>query len=224
MRLVTMTKPKKSMKMMTKINLGNYVVVGIDYSMSSPAICVHKSHWGDPWSFSNCRFHFVTDRKKCLVRDDYFCAYSHEDYLTQEQRFDNLASWALHKIPDDAKIYIEGYAFGAKGVIFNIGENGGVLKNKIWNKYPTTKINILSPSTVKKFATGKGNSDKVAMHRAFVLETGIKLENHFGVNPGDSPISDIIDAYYIAKLGFEQSQIVQKDDSIPVKTPSKRKK
>lgn len=190
--------------MKTKINLGSHIVCGIDYSMSSPAICIHRSCWGDPWAFENCKFHFITDKKKCLVRDNFFCGYSHEDYLTQEQRFDNLGAWGSFLIADDAFVYMEGYAFGAKGQIFNIGENGGVLKNKLWNKNPTRPINIISPPTVKKFATGKGNSDKVAMQEAFFKETGIKIDCHFGVTAGSSPASDIVDAYYIAKYGFEQ--------------------
>lgn len=190
--------------MRKKINFGTHIVVGIDYSMSSPAICIHKSDHGAPWSFDNCKFHFITDKKKCLVRDHFFCGYTHEDYLTQEQRFNNLGAWASFLISDEAFVYMEGYAFGAKGQIFNIGENGGVLKNKLWNKNPGRPINIISPPSVKKFATGKGNADKVAMQEAFIKETGVKIDVHFGVTAGSSPASDIVDAYYIAKYGFEQ--------------------
>lgn len=174
--------------------------------MTSPAICVHRAGWGEPFSFSNCRFYFVTDRKRCLVSDKFFFGFSHEEYLCQEQRFDNLAAWAVNKIDPEAEIYLEGYAFGAKGQVFNIGENTGVLKQKIWQLkgYSPKAFTTFTPGTIKKFATGKGNADKVKMHEAFVAETSIKLDLHFGVNPGDSPISDIIDAYYISKLGYTE--------------------
>ena len=37
------------------------IIAGIDYSMSSPAICIHQ---GDEWSFSNCSFYYLTNKKK----------------------------------------------------------------------------------------------------------------------------------------------------------------
>lgn len=195
--------------------------------MTSPAICVHRAGWGEPFSFSNCRFYFVTDRKRCIVSDKFFFGFSHEDYLCQEQRFDNLAAWAVHKIDPEAEVYIEGYAFGAKGQVFNIGENTGALKKKIWERkgYSPQSYTAFTPGTIKKFAAGKGNADKVMMHEAFVKETAIKLDVHFGVNPGDSPISDIVDAYYICKFGYNHFyKIDQKDEPKVKQTIAKKKK
>lgn len=178
-------------------------VVGIDYSMSCPAICVHRACPGSPFSFSNCHFYFITDRKRCLVSDKFFSGYSHDEYLCQEQRFNNLAAWAVHKIDSDAEIFLEGYAFGAKGQVFHIGENTHALKDKIWHLkgFSPKSYTTFTPGVIKKFATGKGNADKVMMHDAFVSETAIQIHTHFGVKPGASPISDIIDAYYICKYG-----------------------
>lgn len=175
-------------------------VCGIDYSMSSPAICVHI---GSEWSLANCKFHFITDKKKCQVRDSFFEAYSHSDYLCEEQRFDNISSWALDIIEADAKVFLEGYAYASKGNVFSIGENTGLLKWKLWERRPQKcPFTVLAPSTIKKFASGKGNANKILMHESFVEETSIHIEQHFDSKPGSNPISDIIDSYYIAKLGF----------------------
>jgi hypothetical protein len=54
---------------------------------------------------------------------------------------------------------------------------------------------------VKKFGCGKGNGDKTAMHEAFLKETGIDLKSIMTPDKKDitSPVSDVIDAYYICK-------------------------
>ena len=62
-------------------------------------------------------------------------------------------------------------------------------------------IDVISPSAIKKFATGKGNANKLLMYEACVEETGDDLAKLFEFDPynGQSPVSDIVDSYYIAK-------------------------
>lgn len=177
------------------------IAVGIDYSMSCPSVCVHS---GSEWSFNNCKFYFLTNRKKFQFCDGQFFGSPQSDFLTSEERFDTIASWAISKIPIESKVYIEGYAFAAKGVVFNIGENTGVLKHKLYSRKQNS-VSVVAPSTVKKFATGKGNANKEQMHESFVKEVSFDIDLHFGCNIGDSPISDIVDSYYIAKYAFHQS-------------------
>ena len=176
------------------------VVVGIDYSMSSPSICVHT---GKRWSFDNCKFYFLTPKKKHTFKTDVFHGELHTPYSSQEERFSNIASWAVSKIPSNAKVGIEGYAFAAKGVVFDIGENTGLLKYFLW----TTKkeFSVYSPPTIKKFATGKGNANKLSMYESFVAETQVDISAVIHCNEGESPMSDIIDSYYIAKYSFHES-------------------
>jgi hypothetical protein len=183
------------------------IIVGVDYSMASPAICVHSDECTKPFSFHNCRFFFLTSRKRHLFPNQYFFGSSHEEYSCSEERYNRLSDWAIDKINPAAKIFLEGYAFGAKGQIFNIGENTHSLKHKIWklkNYIPNSYVTF-APGIIKKFATGKGNANKILMYDAFIAETSINLSNLFGVKPGASPISDIVDAYYICKLGYNQS-------------------
>ena len=174
-------------------------VIGIDYSMSSPSICVHQ---GDSWSFANCAFHFLSSKKKYTFSDDSFHGTTHKDFLTQEERFNDIADWAISKIPDASKIFLEGYAFGAKGVVFHIGECTGVLKHKLHQRGLVAEV--VPPSTIKKFATGKGNANKLLMHEFFVKDVGLHIDKHFGCKIGDSPISDIVDSYFIAKYAFSR--------------------
>jgi Holliday junction resolvasome RuvABC endonuclease subunit len=95
-------------------------------------------------------------------------------------------------------VAIEGYAFGAKGRVFQIGENTGILISKILNYQ--SKIERPSPAQIKKFATDKGNADKAQMLEAFCNAIGCKLL------PLTSPYTDIADAYWTAKWLKSQTE------------------
>lgn len=56
---------------------------------------------------------------------------------------------------------IEGYAYGAKGAVFNLGELGGVLRLALYKRgIPTIEV---PPTYLKKFMTGRGNAQKNLM-------------------------------------------------------------
>lgn len=167
--------------------------------MSSPSICVHC---GNTWSFSNCVFYFLTPKKKCVIKYKSFFGDYQFDYSTQEERFDRIAAWSIDKIPQHSKVYIEGYAYASKGVVFHIGENTGILKHHLWSK--NISFDTISPPSIKKFATGKGSANKMGMYESFITETQCDISAIIPCNVGDSPMSDIIDSYYVAKYGFAQ--------------------
>lgn len=165
--------------------------------MCSPAICIHS---GVEFNYSNCHFYFLTSVKKnaCVfnsnIHGEFFPEYTHEC-----ERYDKISNWVLSKIHDVTSIAIEGYAYGASGRVFHISENTGLLKYKLWQqKYP---LEIITPSHIKKLATGRGNADKNKMYESFVVETGIKLQDIISPNKKDigNPVSDIIDSYYVCK-------------------------
>lgn len=56
---------------------------------------------------------------------------------------------------------IEGYAYSAKGAVFNLGELGGVLRLALYKRNIRT-IEV-PPTYLKKFLTGKGTSPKNVM-------------------------------------------------------------
>lgn len=180
-------------------------IAGIDYSLTGPCVAVFEGEPED-FNYDDCEFYFLSNISKYTedflqnIHGAMFDAWN-----TDEERYDNISGWAIDilKKHDVEIVYVEGYSMGSKGRVFNLAENGGVLKHKIWKS--GIEINIVAPTAVKKFATGKGNAKKENMHDSFVEETGINLA--LEVTPDkskiDSPVSDIVDAYYILKYGIE---------------------
>ena len=128
----------------------------------------------------------------------------HTEYKNPIERFANLSTWALSIINKltNPQIFIEGYSFGSKGqAVFQIAENGGILKYRL-KEYD---YRILVPSVIKKFATGKGNADKQKMYEQFCKDTNTNLMKVMDIPTLNNPVTDIIDAYYIAKAGYENS-------------------
>ena len=135
--------------------------------------------------------------------------YEHKEYNGPIERFKNLSDWVLHildtlhKKQEDKIIFIEGYSYGSKGqAIFQIAENGGILKYRLQKRY---KCKTIVPSVIKKFATGKGNADKEMMYEVFKKTQGTDLMKVFDSEKLNNPITEIIDSYYIAKVGYENS-------------------
>ena len=181
-------------------------IVGIDYSLNSPAICIA----GDDFDFNKCSFHFLTSKKKHIGQfGKNIFGYEHKEYNNPIIRFSNISMWALdiihkHKT-DTAKVFVEGYSFGSKGqAVFQIAENCGILKYRL-QMSPSILYDTVVPSVVKKFASGKGNADKQLMYNSFLNHTGADLLKAFDMGKLNNPVTDIVDSYYIAKVGYENS-------------------
>ena len=167
------------------------IYVGIDYSIRSPAVCIID---GD-----KIEHHFRFDypkRKKVELPENFFpeptC-----DSLEDMYRYINNAEWVLKCIGDrEAKVVVEGYAFGANGNVFNIGENCAVMKYMLYQR--GIKVDTPSPGTIKKFFTGKGNATKEFMVWTFEQKTSIDLYKAFNREALGGPMTDIADAYAMA--------------------------
>jgi len=175
------------------------VISGIDYSLRSPAICCHI---GDEWRYENCIFHYLTDTKKYsdVFLNRYF-GKTFEEYNTQEQRYDSISDWAVDVCRGSTYVGIENYAYNATGRVFNIAENTGVLKYKLYQE--AIPIEAINPSTIKKNASGKGNATKHLMYDAFYKETRIDLMDEMKMVTLNNPVTDIVDAYYVCKTLFD---------------------
>lgn len=182
------------------------VVAGIDYSLSSPAICVHK---GLEWDYKNCMFFYFVKREKFLEAEMQFYPNLYPCYNDDLERYEKLSNWSLNIISKQKveKAYIEGYAFGAVGRVFQIAENAGLLKYMI-SRVHKIQYEVFAPTVIKKFATGKGNANKEKMYDAFFSETGVDIRDKCGIINHNqwNPVSDIVDSYYIAKLGFAKEK------------------
>ena len=187
-------------------------IAGIDYSLTSPAICVYKDENGGHFDFDRCMFHYLSNNEKqqqLATRSGLanLRAEPYPEWKTEEERHEKLATWAYNIVQGSEEVFLEGYAFAtsAQAGVRSIAENTGLLKHKMWkNKIP---FKTYPPTVIKKFATGKGNSNKELMYEAFVDEllTPIDLKERLTPKAKKviSPISDIVDSYFITKCGEE---------------------
>jgi len=177
--------------------------IGIDYSLSCPAVCVETENAED--------FYYLTDKKKYEgTFKPNITGTLHKGYLTAQQRYENIADWVVDIIHSYypkhiAKIQyplvkLEDYSFASKGKTFHIAENMGMLKYKLYKL--DIPFELIAPSSVKKYATGKGNSNKESMIEAFKEIAGFDLLSELDCTY-NSPASDIADSYFICKYQSE---------------------
>jgi hypothetical protein len=206
---------------MARKSVHNETYVGIDYSMSSPAIAIYR---GDPAAFQwqDVEFHYYTQvqslAKDWITNGNIWCrGYSVIDaHKNNEERFLRLAQWAIMAIvgtipsmvpdPEQTYIAIEDYALGGKGRVFEIAENTGCLKQLL--RAAEYNFELIPPTVVKKFATKKGNSDKDKMYAAWLDETKFDIWKEMTPGRGkiSSPVTDIVDAYFILKKLVKESK------------------
>ena len=196
-----MRNPQRGFKM-TKL-------AGIDYSLTSPAICVWKQNVDRLFDFDSCDLYYLEDAQR-LKRTNIGILNLHPepypDWETEEQRHDLLSDWAMSCI-QGCEVFIEGYAFATSGKshVRSVAENSGLLKHKMYKA--NQKFTSVPPTVIKKYATGKGNSNKEAMYDAFTAELLTPPDLKTTLKPKStkltSPVTDIVDAYFIAKWGWE---------------------
>lgn len=170
------------------------IVAGLDWSMSCPAIAIHDTK--DPLTFQNCTFYFYIDSKKYDQSYGNIHGFKALLFTSEEERFDNISSWALAILKKHGvtKACLEGYSMGSQGRIFNIAENIGLLKHKMWQA--NIEFITPAPTAVKKLFTGKGNSNKLAMFDGWLNKgLDVDLEKLLNCAPDKSPLADITDAF-----------------------------
>ena len=185
-------------------------IAGIDYSLTSPAICVYKEEDGGYFDFDGCVFHYLSnnERQQQLATRSGLSnlkAEIYPEWKSEEERHEKLAAWAYRIVQGCEEVYLEGYAYGVTSNRAPIYENTAILKHKMWkNKLLFT---MYPPTVIKKFATGKGNANKEVMYEAFVDElltpTDLKERLTPKATKVKNPVSDLVDAYFIAKCGAE---------------------
>lgn len=89
--------------------------------------------------------------------------WKHPAQLTGPERLE----WFRAEVEDTVSrikptcVAVEGYAFGAKAQQHKLGELGGIVKHQLWVMGVDTLI--VPPTSLKKFATGKGACPKGAV-------------------------------------------------------------
>ena len=151
-------------------------IIGIDYSLTSPAITLYNGN--DNWNYSS---------GSCT----HFCLASNERQRSKWAEIRSVKTDIYPVWETDLQRY-------HGGRVFNIAENMAILKDTLtkWG----IKYEMIAPTVIKKYATTKGNANKEKMYDAFTDETNRKLLDEFNIKL-NNPITDIVDSYYIAKYG-----------------------
>ena len=126
------------------------------------------------------------------------CAYNEGKYYAEVYKSTNkgmprmldIRSFLRYWLTQDIEILdvaMEGYAMGAKGQVFHLGELGGMVKMELAlaGHYPL----IIPPTTLKKYVTGSGTGQKNQM----ILHTYKKWGQTFTDD-------NACDAYGLARL------------------------
>lgn len=169
-------------------------IAGIDYSMSSPGITIYDQ--SKPFKYENClMFGYVNNKKLNQVYDKRIIITQQTEYGINQERFDYISDWAMTILNKfNVKFAImEGYSYGSKGSVFEIAENGGLIKHKMWKS--GIEFIIPSPSTVKKVFSGNGRANKIDMHDAFEKQNNVSISEIIGIAKDKSPVSDLVDSY-----------------------------
>ena len=181
------------------------IIAGIDYSLTSPAICILN---GDTWCWDNLTFYFLTDKPtRAKTYLDKIHGERLQDWNHEAERYCSIADWAKELVIGCGDVALEGYSYGSKGKVFNIAENTGILKYKLYEL--SIPLTIYAPQAIKKFATTKGNATKDKMYESFVKDTNRQIM--YSIMPKakkvGNPVSDVVDSYYICKkLFFELAE------------------
>lgn len=175
------------------------IFIGIDYSYTSPAICI----LGD--NFEASQFYYATYHEK--LAEGYKNCHGHllNSALEGVERYREIARWgagivALYqRLTDFGEMMVgmEGYSFGSsKSLTFNIAENAAILKLYLLDLGITPKI--IAPTSAKKFFSGSGRANKEDMRNALVEKEGVDIVDWLGLKTLKSPAHDIVDSYAIA--------------------------
>ncbi len=111
---------------------------------------------------------------------------------TDDQRRGEIAAHVFGKFPnpcDDPLILIENFAFGAVNKAHDIGMLHGVIRYGLYRR--GIPYLLVAPGQVKKFATGKGNSEKNLVIRA--------VFQRFGIEADDDNAADAVTLLHIGK-------------------------
>lgn len=110
-------------------------------------------------------------------------------------------------------IFIEGYGFGAKGHAHSLGELGGVIKLALYDC--GVPVELVPPTVLKLFSTGKGNAEKDVVSKELYKRFGVDLMNNNEVDAAGLAIMALarVDPQFAAKLTAPQAKALEKTGS-----------
>jgi hypothetical protein len=175
-------------------------VIGIDFSLNSPAFCCYKDGkyiWGSlTRSDRSPESHLKSQKKPFAILDTesdfnlYFVEKKDlpDDYTGRERikivYFMGIVDqlWAsISDIMGESEFYVamEGLSFSSNGnSLIDISMATALLRKKIIDRVGVDKFHVFSPTSIKKFAL-KGNAKKDELYEALInfKESETNLEN-----------------------------------------------
>lgn len=202
----------------------NTTLIGIDFSLRSPSVCCietikkqisiiyvgqRKSDYKmnqlqTTMSYNNINYtvEFIAIDTRNIRRDNHVLDHIIRSQHTVECIMDILRKLMIN--PEYSNVRIEGYAYSRMNNSTRIlQECGGLLKSALI-KAGFRSINIITPTSLKKFFTKNGKASKKNMYEAFneicTFEKCKTLLDMFSLNGmiSISPVDDIVDAFALA--------------------------
>lgn len=205
------------------------IKIGIDFSLTSPAICVYKNNeykfisffndGGKDWKKSKSKlYRYHKDLCDIIEVIPYTREIDSTNYrIEQKTKMSDalmIVNLIIEKlktiIDDDVIIGLEGFSYGSiSSSTLDLAMYNSFLRMKLIENFGSDCLNIVSPTEGKKILFGKGNAKKEDMIQAFIdnrLDDNILIDSELwkycnnGVDfKQPKPIDDLVDAYGILK-------------------------
>ena len=164
------------------------IKIGIDFSLTSPAICVYKNgeyrfisffnDGGKDWMKSKSKsYRYHNELKEIIEIIPYTRKIDGSDYRNEQKTkmadalmIVNLIIEKLKTIiDDDVIIGLEGFSYGSiSASTLDLAMYNSFLRMKLIEIFGSDCLNIISPTEGKKMLFGKGNAKKDDMIQAFI--------------------------------------------------------
>ena len=178
------------------------IKIGIDFSLTSPAICVYKNNkysfisffndGGKDWKKSKSKtYRYHNELSDIIDIIPYTRKIDDSNYRNEQKTkmFDAfmIVNIIIDKIKtiidDDVIIGLEGFSYGSiSSSTLDLAMYNSFLRMKLIENFGSDVLNIISPTEGKKMLFGKGNAKKEDMIQSFIdnrLEDDILKENDF---------------------------------------------
>lgn len=157
--------------------------VGVDISLTGTGVCRLSSQGK-------------------LVNAECIKTKAHKSFTEWFDRINMITSKVVQYIDAGSVVFVEGYAFGANGQVFNIAELSGYMKFQLYCGDCTAVIQV-PPTSLKKYITGTGNAKK-----ELILK---EVYKRYSMDFNDDNVAD---AYALARMGYELTLHYQNADQI----------
>lgn len=196
--------------------LNKIMLVGIDYSINSPAMSIYAGDLDkDKFELDNLNFFAFVKSKN--IKANEFISINDFEWDNYIQRWKSIAYEFLCQIQDEyikknvlrenVYVVIEGYSFGSnrnklnRSLIFNIAENTAILKYVFYDKF--IKYKIYQPTSIKKFITGNGLAKKELVYEKICERLNIDLSEYLKIQLNKKiPIYDFSDSLSILFMTY----------------------